>query len=132
MYSLDVPGLEPNKCYIDDDGIIVTTFHGVYTKETDTVTNEAQLHGVNKLHAEGKPALCLYDMTDMDNLSASGMKAAFISCTKSIPYDKEAFLCRNGSKVGSLVKMVLRLDNSKRGHYFDDTDKARAWLLEIF
>jgi hypothetical protein len=127
MEDLSVTGLGPNRCFIDDDGIVIIDLAGEYNEEISRITNKVAKNTASRLLSEGKPALVIADFQHVTAITPGARRSASQE-GKSLGFDRTAIVSRR-VWIKYLFNLVLHLANSSKVRFFSTKAAARKWLL---
>lgn len=116
-----------NLVNLGEDGIIYDIMEGDQPAEAVSENNAQVASFVNKLKAEGKPALVLVDLSKVGKQDTASRVAAKEFITE-IEFDRLAAFGAN-MLIKQLVNLVIFASGQgQRVRYFDSKDEALVWL----
>jgi hypothetical protein len=118
----------PNKVFLNQHDIIEIQVIGDQTYDTVTAMGEKAARFIEPLVRQGKPVLVLDDLRQMKKVTPEGRKQV-VALAKKFSYDKLAMVGDSGIlRLGSNL-MFQAIGKGNKLRYFEDYDKALAWLL---
>jgi 4-hydroxy-3-methylbut-2-enyl diphosphate reductase IspH len=127
MQKIERLGFAPAECFIDDDGILRFVLHGHHSLEQNVMLNQIVDDMSRKLRAQGKPVLIMVDVCDMTSSTFRSRQSAAMN-SLHIGMDSLCYVGGDNTSNRLLLRLVLRMFDPNRFHYFDSEDLARKWL----
>lgn len=118
-----------NRVFLNDDGIIEILVVGQQNAASVEFMGRQADTLITQRKASGKPPLILDNLLDLGPVDGPGRKLV-VELAKRMDYDRLAMLGKGGiMRLGSNL-MLRAIGQSYRAKYFDDREKATAWLKE--
>ena len=118
-----------NRVFLNDDGIIEIWVVGQQNAASIELMGRQIDTLLTQQKALGKPCLLLDNLLQIGPVDAAGRKLV-VDLAKRLDYDRAAMLGKGGVMRLGASLMLRATGQTYRIRYFDDRDKAVAWLKE--
>jgi hypothetical protein len=119
-----------NKVVLRGDFIVEVQVVGVQNAASIDLMGREISTMLTNLRAHGRPGLVLDDVIQLGSVDDAGRRMV-VDLGKRLDYDRLAMVGSNGLvKLGANL-MLRAMGRGDKIRYFDDRDKAIAWLKEL-
>jgi UDP-N-acetylmuramyl pentapeptide synthase len=122
--------MKGNRVFINDDGVIEIIVNGDQTVESVQAMGDQALALAQVMQKKGRPALILDNLLLMGSVPPEARRLV-ADLIKSQDYDRLAML-GHGTALRLGANLILQATGKgKRVKYFEDREKATAWLTTV-